>query len=129
MNKGGNVTDIKYKQMDKDADIRQATNQMERLVLGEKGVGLLDHLGLTPGKIQRHLDEEWDRAFEELLQEHKDYIFRESRKRSAEDVEKWRKEMDDTETRFSVDDIIQKLQESQKSAEMEVVKELVDQYL
>jgi hypothetical protein len=129
LKKGGKVTDIKYKQMDKDEDIRKTTNGMERFILGDKGVGLLEHLGLMPGKIQKHLDEEWDKAFEELLEEHKDHIFWEARRRSADMVQKWRQEMDDSRTVFTAGDMMKVLHDSLKEAEIEVVKELVDHYL
>lgn len=129
MKKDGKVTDIKYKQMDKDQDIRKTTNQMERFILGDKGVGLMEHLGLTPGKIQKYLDDEWDHAFEALLEEHKDHIFWEARRRSADKVEKWRREKDAAGTAFTTDDVIGMLQESLKEAEIEVVKELVEKHL
>lgn len=129
MKQDGKVTDIKYKRMDKDQDIRKTTNEMERFILGDKGVGLMEHLGLTPGRIQKHLDEEWDKSFEALLEEHKDHIFWESRRRSADTVQKWRQEMDDSGTMFSSDDMIKVLQDSLKEAEIEVVKELVETHL
>lgn len=129
MKKDEKVTDIKYKQMDKDQGIRKTTNEMERFILGDKGVGLMEHLGLTPGKIQKHLDEEWDKAFEAMLEEHKDHIFWEARRRSADKVEKWRREMDDSGTMFTSDEMIKMLQDSLKEAEIEVVKELVEKHL
>lgn len=129
MKKDENVTDIKYKQMDRDEDIRKTTNEMERFILGDKGVGLLEHLGLTPGKIQKQLDDEWDKAFEALLEEHKDHIFWEARRRSAVKVEEWRKEMTDSGNTLTEDKIIEVLQETLKEAETEVVKELVEKHL
>lgn len=50
------VTDIKYKQMDKDPELKNGTEAIERMFLGEKGVGLFSALGITPGKVQLHLD-------------------------------------------------------------------------
>lgn len=129
MKKDGKVTDIKYKQMDKDEDIRKTTNEMERFILGDKGVGLLEHLGLTPGKVQKQLDEEWDKAFEALLEEHKDHIFWESRRRSADKIQKWRQEMDDSETVITADDVMAAIRDSLKESETEVVKELVEKHL
>lgn len=129
MKKDEKVTHIKYKQMDKDENIRKTTNEMERFILGDKGVGLMEHLGLTPGKIQKHLDDEWDRAFEELLEEHKDHIFWESRRRSAVKVQQWRREMDDSDITITVDDVMAAIRDTLKEAETEVVRELVEKNL
>ena len=93
MNEGKKVTNIRYKQMDRDPDIKDVTNSMERLILGEKGVGLSEHLGLTPGKIQRFLDDEREKEIEALLEEHKEHIFWEARRRSADRVQAWIAEM------------------------------------
>ena len=80
------ITDIKYKQLDKNSEIRGVTGEMEKLLLGEQGIGLLNDLGLTPGRLQKSLDEQFNKDFEELLEKHKEYIFGESRKRSAVEV-------------------------------------------
>jgi hypothetical protein len=45
-----------YSEMDRNEEIRKQTNTMEKMILGEKGVGILDALGMTPSKIQKHLD-------------------------------------------------------------------------
>ncbi|MEQ2529148.1 hypothetical protein WMO40_20955 [Bacillaceae bacterium CLA-AA-H227] len=119
------VTNIKYKQMDKDPEIKKVTNSMEKLILGEKGVGLMDALGLTPGRIQKYLDDSRNEEFEQLLDEHKEYIFWESRKRSAKDLESYMKE----HTFKSIDDMTNKLEEFLKKSEIEVIQELVNEYL
>ncbi|MFI9225294.1 hypothetical protein ACIGQ5_22650 [Peribacillus frigoritolerans] len=93
------VTNIKYKQMDKCLKIK-GNNEMERFVLGEKGVGLLDHFGLTPGKIQKYLDEGKEKELEELIKEHRDYIFWEFRKRSAEMVQYMIKENEELVNKY-----------------------------
>lgn len=123
------VTNIKYKRMDKDHEIKDTINGMEKMVLGDKGVGLLEHLGLTPGTIQKSLDEQWDKDFEALLEEHKEFIFWESRKRSAACLEEWMNERKDSNVRFTQEDVIQKMQSSLKHAELDVLKELVEKYL
>ncbi len=56
LEKNKKIVDIRYKQMDKDPEIKEITNAMERFVLGDKGVGLLEGLGLTPGGIQKSFD-------------------------------------------------------------------------
>ena len=81
------VTDIKYKQMDKDPEIKEVTNEMERLILGEKGVGLMDALNMTPGRVQLFLDEENDREFDRILAENKEYILEERTNRAIAKIE------------------------------------------
>lgn len=60
------VEPILYKQIDRE--MKKDINGMERMLLGEKGVGLLEHLGVTPSKIQRSLDDlEQDRKRRMML--------------------------------------------------------------
>ncbi|MEW9122700.1 MAG: hypothetical protein AB2421_08300 [Thermotaleaceae bacterium] len=47
-----------YIDMDRDEDIKKQINIMEKMILGEKGVGILAALGITPSKVQRSLDSE-----------------------------------------------------------------------
>lgn len=122
--KENNVTNIKYKQLDKDKGVSLMIEDMERYILGEKGVGLSKHLGLTPGKVQKALDDQWDEEFEKLLKEHGEYIFWESRKRSAEKMQNQIKM-----SKISMEDIEKVMEQSLKEAELEVVKELVDKYM
>ncbi|MBK5491761.1 hypothetical protein [Bacillus sp. TH13] len=77
MEENKKIIDIKYKQMDKNPEIKEITNTMERFVLGDKGVGLLEHLGLTPGRIQKSLDEQWEIDVNKMIEEHKSYILQE----------------------------------------------------
>jgi hypothetical protein len=123
------ITNIKYKQMDRDSEIKETTNNMERLILGDKGVGILKELGLTPGKIQKYLDEQWDRRFSEILEEHKEYIFWESRKRSTVMVQEWLSRMNESDTPFNQDELTDKMREALKVSEIEVVKELIEEHL
>lgn len=129
MAKDNDVIDIKYKQMDKDPEIKEITNGIERLILGDKAVGLLEHLGLTPGKVQKSLDEKWEEELDELLEENKNYIFEESRIRSINMFQNWMKELNDSQTKLTEETIFGKLQELQQKAEIQVIKELVDKHL
>jgi hypothetical protein len=45
-----------YAEMDRDAKIKKQIPAMEKMILGEKGVGILDALGITPSKVQKQLD-------------------------------------------------------------------------
>lgn len=124
--KDNDVIDIKYKQMDKDPEIKEIINGIERIILGDKAVGLLEHLGLTPGKVQKSLDEQWEREFDDLLEENKKYIFEESRNRSNNMFQMWMKEIKGTEIKFTEETIFAKLEEFKKEAELQVIKELVE---
>lgn len=124
--KDNDVINIKYKQMDKDPEIKEIVNGIERLILGDKAVGLLEHLGLTPGKVQKSLDEQWEREFDDLLEENKNYIFEETRNRSINMFQMWMKEMKGTEIKFTEETIFAKLEEFQQEAELQVIKELVE---
>ncbi len=127
MTEKNNVTNIKYKQLDRNKEIKETTNALEELVLGKKGIGLLDHLGLTPGRIQKSLDEQFDLDFENLLEEHKEFIILESRKRSGKHMEQWINNQDKKE--YNHEEVTEEMTKILKQAEIEVVQELVDKYL
>lgn len=123
------VTNIKYKQMDKDEEIKQVTNEMERYIFGEKGIGLLDAMGMTPGKVQKSLDDQKENEIKDIIEEHKEYIFEESLKRVkrkfleyATDSEKGNKMVSPEEEHYL-------LIEALESYKMEVIEELIQQYL
>ncbi|ADY24913.1 hypothetical protein P4U20_13170 [Bacillus paranthracis] len=123
------IIDIKYKQMDKDPEIKEITNAMERLVLGDKGVGLLEGLGLNPGRIQKSLDEQWEIDVNKMIEEHKSYILQESQKRSLDMMKKWIQDMEDSKMEIKKEATFKKLQELQQEVEIQVIKELVDEHL
>ncbi|WP_242291523.1 hypothetical protein [Bacillus cereus group sp. BfR-BA-01356] len=123
------IIDIKYKQMDKNLEIKEITNTMERFVLGGKGVGLLEHLGLTPGRIQKSLDEQWEKDVNKMIEEHKSYILEESQKRSLDMMKNWIQDMEDSKTEIKKEATFKKLQELRKKAEMQVIQELADEHL
>ncbi|HIE8455904.1 TPA: hypothetical protein ACXPT9_004930 [Bacillus cereus] len=123
------IIDIKYKQMDKDPEIKEITNAMERLVLGDKGVGLLEGFGLNPGRIQKSLDEQWEIDVNKIIEEHKSYILQESQKRSLDMMKKWIQDMEDSKMEIKKEATFKKLQELQQEAEIQVIKELVDEHL
>lgn len=129
MNEREKVTNIRYKQMDKDPEINDMMNGMERLILGEKGIGLLEHLGMTPGRIQKFLDDEREKEIEAILEEHRDHIFWEARRRSADRVHTWITEMRESESPVTEEDMTKKLQESLKACELEVIGELIEKYV
>ncbi|WP_255449895.1 hypothetical protein [Bacillus sp. BPN334] len=129
MEKNKKIVDIKYKQMDKDPEIKEITNAMERFVLGDKGVGLLEGLGLTPGGIQKSLDEQWEIDVNKMIEEHKSYILQESQKRSLDMMKKWIQDMEDSKTEIEQEATFKKLQELQQEAEIQVIKELADEHL
>lgn len=126
MAKDNEIINIKYKQMDKDPEIKEIVNGIERLILGDKAVGLLEHLGLTPGKVQKSLDEQWESEFDDLLEENKNYIFEETQNRSINMFQMWMKEMKGTEIKFTEETIFAKLEEFRQEAELQVIKELVE---
>ncbi|XKK19918.1 hypothetical protein HFP67_31200 [Bacillus sp. CB102A.1] len=105
------IVDIKYKQMDKDPEIKEITNAMERFVLEDKGVGLLEGLGLTPGRIQKSLDEQWEIDVNKMIEEHKSYILQESQNRSLDMMKKWIQDMEDSKTEIKQEATFKKLQE------------------
>ncbi|PEY47889.1 hypothetical protein CN348_24290 [Bacillus cereus] len=123
------IINIKYKQMDKNLEIKEVTNTMERFVLGDKGVGLLEHLGLTPGRIQKSLDEQWEIDVNKMIEEHKSYILEESQKRSLDMMKNWIQDMEDSKTEIKKEATFKKLQEVRKKAEMQVIQELADEHL
>ncbi|WP_255292408.1 hypothetical protein [Bacillus cereus] len=123
------VINIKYKQMDKDPEIKKVINGMERFILGDRAVGLMEHLGLTPGRIQKNLDEQWETEFDELIEEHKTYIFEESRKRSFDMLQKWTNEMNNPNEKITKEELMKKMGEEQQKAEIQVIKELLDKHL
>lgn len=112
--------------MDKDLELKEIVNGIERLILGDKAVGLLEHLGLTPGKVQKSLDQQWEREFDDLLEENKNYILEESRNRSNNMFQMWMKEIKGTEIKFTEETIFAKLEEFKQEAELQVIKELVE---
>lgn len=114
------IVDIKYKQMDKDPEIKEITNAMERFVLEDKGVGLLEGLGLTPGRIQKSLDEQWEIDVNKMIEEHKSYILQESQNRSLDMMKKWIQDMEDSKTEIKQEATFKKLQELQQEAETQV---------
>lgn len=120
------VSKIKYKQMDRDPEIKKVTNEMEQLIFGEKGIGLMGGLGLSPGKIQKSLDNQWKKGFEKLLVEHQEYIFFESRKRAVELDRKWISEQGDD---IQEDKLLERMQKSIKQSELEVIGELVEKHM
>lgn len=115
--------------MDKNPEIKEITNTMERFVLGDKGVGLLEHLGLTPGRIQKSLDEQWEIDVNKMIEEHKSYIFEESQKRSLDMMKNWIQDMEDSKTEIKKEATFKKLQELRQKAEMQVRQELADEHL
>ena len=120
------VSEIKYKQMDRDPKIKKVTNEMEQLIFGEKGIGIMEGLGLNPGKIQKSLDDQWKKDFEKLLVEHQEYIFLESRKRSVELDRKWISEQGND---IQEDKLLERMQNSIKQSELAVIGELVEKYM
>ncbi|HFK1767215.1 TPA: hypothetical protein ACGXQA_005879 [Bacillus mobilis] len=129
MEENKKIINIKYKQMDKNLEIKEVTNTMERFVLGDKGVGLLEHLGLTPGRIQKSLDEQWEIDVNKMIEEHKSYILEESQKRSLDMMKNWIQDMEDSKTEIKKEATFKKLQEVRKKAEMQVIQELADEHL
>lgn len=129
MEENKKIIDIKYKQMDKDPEIKEITNAMERFVLGDKGVGLLEGLGLTPGRIQKSLDEQWEIDVNKMIEEHKSYILEESQKRSLDMMQKWIQDMEDSKMEIKKEATFKKLQELRQKAEIQVIKELADEHL
>lgn len=127
MDKEKKITNIKYKQMDRDPEIKKVTNEMEKLFFGEKGIGLMGQLGLNPGKIQKSLDDQWEKEFETMLEENQDYIFWESRKRAAEYNSDWLKELKISS--IPEEELKEQMEKSIKKAELEVIKELVEKHL
>lgn len=127
MDKEKKITNIKYKQMDRDPEIKKVTNEMEKLFFGEKGIGLMGQLGLNPGKIQKSLDDQWEKEFETMLEENQDYIFWESRKRAAEYNNDWLKELKISS--IPEEELKEQMEKSIKKAELEVIKELVEKHL
>jgi hypothetical protein len=123
------VTNIRYKQMDKDPEINDMMNSMEHFILGKKGVGLLEHLGMTPGKIQKFLDDEREKEIEAILEGHRDHIFWEARRRSAVRVQAWITEMKESQSPVTEKDMTEKLDESLKACELEVMSELIEKHL
>ncbi|XKK34265.1 hypothetical protein HFP66_00580 [Bacillus sp. A17A.1] len=111
MEENKKIVDIKYKQMDKDPEIKEITNAMERFVLEDKGVGLLEGLGLTPGRIQKSLDEQWEIDVNKMIEEHKSYILQESQNRSLDMMKKWIQDMEDSKTEIKQEATFKKLQE------------------
>lgn len=129
MSEQNKVTDIRYKQVDRDPDVKAVTNDIERLILGEKGIGLSEHLGITPGKVLQSLENERKNAIEALLEEHHDHIFWEARKRSAVQVQAWMTEMKTSGEPITEKAMAEKLTESTKASEIEVIDELIEKYL
>ena len=127
MDKEKKITNIKYKQMDRDPEIKKVTDEMEKLFFGEKGIGLMGQLGLNPGKIHKSLDDQWEKEFETMLEENQDYIFWESRKRAAEDNNEWLKELKISS--IPEEELKEQMDKSIKKAEIEVIKELVEKHL
>lgn len=127
MDKEKKITNIKYKQMDRDPEIKKVTNEMEKLFFGEKGIGLMGQLGLNPGKIQKSLDDQWEKEFETMLEENQDYIFWESRKRAAEYNNDWLKGLKISS--IPEEELKEQMEKSIKKAELEVIKELVEKHL
>lgn len=127
MGENERVVNIKYKQMDKDPQINKVVNEMEKMILGAKGIGLLQELGLTPGRIQKSLDDQWEKEFQELIEENKDYIFWESRKRSATHVQDWLSKCKDKG--INEKELTEEMKRSIKLCEIEVIKELVEKNL
>jgi hypothetical protein len=121
-----NVTNIKYKQIDKGSEINKVTNEMEDFFFCQQSIGSLDYFGMNPGKIQKFLDKQKEMEFQELLEEHKDYIFWESRKRLAKLLQNL---MDEPEKSLSENQIVEELQECLKKAEVQVIEELWDKHL
>ncbi|MGX1266629.1 hypothetical protein RKD55_004573 [Rossellomorea marisflavi] len=129
MSEENKVTNIRYKQMDRDPEIKAVTNDIERLILGEQGVGFSEHLGITPGKVLKSLEDQRQKEIEALLEEHHDHIFWEARKRSAIGVQAWITEMKESETPITEEAMTEKLTESTKASEIEVIEELIEKYL
>lgn len=129
MEKDNTVINIKYKQMDKDPEIKKVINGMERFILGDRAVGLMEHLGLTPGRIQKTLDEQFEKEFDELIEKHKTYIFEESRKRSFDMLQKWTNEMNNPNGKITKEELMKKMGEEQQKAEIQVIKELLEKHL
>lgn len=113
------VTDIKYKQMDKDPEIKKVSNEMERSILGEKGVGLMDALSMTPGRVQRFLDEENEKEFDRILAENKEYILEERTNRAIAKIEAGEYKVDNPEDMQSV------FNAAVKEQELIVIQELL----
>lgn len=86
------VTNIKYKQMDRDPKIIKGFEAIEHMLFGEKSVGLhktLRAFEITPGAIQKHLDDEFMTEVKQIIDDNKDYIFRESRIRAIRNMQLW----------------------------------------
>lgn len=114
------VTNIKYKQLDKDPEFKESINNIERLVMGEKAVGLFEHLGLTPGKVQKHLDEMFDQQVEELIVKNKDYIFKERMERGLKRMEAFLEDPTTDKTRYP-----EYFAQVTREVELEIIKELI----
>lgn len=120
MSRDKKVTPIKYKQLDNDPKIKQVTNEMEKHLLGEQGVGLLDALGLTPGRTQKLLDDEFERNVETVMEKHKDYIVIERTKRAVEAMEIWIRENNGSSM------VIEQFEKEGKKAELDIIRELME---
>ena len=114
------VTDIKYKQLDKHM------NSMESFIFGDAGVGLMDSIGLTPGRIQKYLDEQLEREFEEVLKENKEFILKESRARALPIYEEWLHDSFSHSEEIPQNELSSKFIEIVKEKEVEIIKELMD---
>ncbi|MGY3716055.1 hypothetical protein ACWE42_11065 [Sutcliffiella cohnii] len=69
-----NVESIEYKRLDRD--MKEDIHQMEKMMFGEKGIGLIEALGVTPGKLAKHFEElELDRK-RRLLIKNQDKVFK-----------------------------------------------------
>lgn len=50
-----NVESIEYKRLDRD--MKEDIHQMEKMMFGKKGIGSIEALGVTPGKLAKHFED------------------------------------------------------------------------
>lgn len=130
MDSNKKVTNIRYKQADRDPKTKAFIKDLEQNTFGDKGVGLFEYLGFSPGKILKHLDDKHEEEFEDLLREHEDYIFWEARKRSNETIRSWLEEMQETNQEHLIEERLPEImQEAIKAQEIKVVEELVNKHM
>lgn len=120
------VTDIKYKQLDKDPEIKQHVSSMESIIFGDAGIGLMDSLGMNPGRIQKSLDEQLERKFDEVLKENKEFILKESRVRALPIYEEWLNDSLSHGQENTPNELSAKFIEILKEKEVEIIIELMD---
>lgn len=92
------------------------------MLKGAESSGLLDSSEMTPEKLQRFLDDQWEQIAEKTLSDHQEYIFTETRARALDKFKQWM-------TDYKQDSISEKeldivMSSCMETSEQEVVYEL-----